>query len=407
MSNKGCVIVGASHAAAELVVSLRRQGWQHPIRVIGDEPYLPYHRPPLSKDYLAGNKELEDILIRPASAYETAGVDLFLGSRVRKIDISSQKVFLERGDSMDYEKLVLTTGSQVRKLPVPGTDLPGVFYLRTLEDVNDIRSSLKQGSKAVIVGGGYIGLETAAVLKQLNMKVTILESQGRILERVTTQDISAFYTRVHEEEGVQILTNASVIRIEGKDKVEKVICGDGQEFDADILIIGIGVTPETALAEDAGLDVDDGILVNEFAETSAPNVLAAGDCTRHHNPIYDRNIRLESVHNAADQAKVAASTICGDAKPYSALPWFWSNQYDMKLQIAGLSEGFDQIVMRGDMTSGRCFAAFYLRQGRVLSVDAVNKPQEFMLGKQLILEKLEVDPAKLADSSLPMKELLA
>jgi 3-phenylpropionate/trans-cinnamate dioxygenase ferredoxin reductase subunit len=272
--------------------------------------------------------------------------------------------------------------------------------------VDQIRQLATKGRKAVVIGGGYIGLETSAVLKRLGMEVTILEAASRILERVTTPEISAFYTRIHIEEGVEIHTDAVARSIEGATAVKRVVCSDGQVHEADLVIIGIGIMPATELAEAAGLKVDNGIVVDEYARTSDPDILAAGDCTSHYNPIYQRNIRLESVQNATDQATVAANTICGNLQAYDALPWFWSDQYDIELQIAGLSEGFDQAIMRGDMESSRSFAVFYLKSGQVLAVDAVSKPMEFMIGKRLITRRIRVDQAKLSDETVPMKEIL-
>ncbi len=405
-THQNCIVVGAGHAAAQLVASLRQQGWEHRITVIGDEYFLPYHRPPLSKDYLSGSKHIDDIMIRPPAFYEKARVHFTLGVRVDAIDRAKHRILLDDGEAMPYQKLVLTTGSRVRKLPVPGAELPGVFYVRTISDVEQIRGYMGAGKKAVIIGGGYIGLECAAVLASSGMDVTILEAMDRVLERVTSEEISNFYTRVHTEEGVAVVTSARVTRIEGATDVERVVCEDGAVFEADLVIVGIGILPETELAEGAGLEVDNGIVVNEFAQTSDPDILAAGDCTRHFNPIYERYLRLESVQNARDQATTAAATICGNSKAYNALPWFWSDQYDIKLQIAGLCEGYDQVVLRGDPTSGRSFAAFYLREGRLLAVDAINKPQEFMLGKRLIMDKVKVDQTRLADDTIPMKQLL-
>ena len=402
-----CVVVGASHAAAQLVVSLRQQGWAGLITVLTDEQFVPYHRPPLSKEYLSGAKSSDDILIRPPAVYKKAGVNFELGVRAERISRPDKQVLLEDGRSIPYDKLVLTTGSNVRKLPIPGADLKGVFYLRSISDVEAIKGYVAAGRKAVIIGGGYIGLETAAVLNKLGMEVTVLEAMDRVLQRVTTEEISAFYTRVHTEEGVRIVTRAIAERIEGDEAVTKVVCADGQAYDADLVVVGIGILPAAELAEDAGLAVDDGIKVNEFAQTSDPDILAAGDCTNHYNPIYERYVRLESVQNATDQAKVAAGTICGKSKPYDALPWFWSDQYDIKLQIAGLNQGFDQVVIRGDTTQGRSFACFYLQEGRVLAVDAINKPGEFVWGKKLILAKCEVDEAKLADETIPIKDLVS
>jgi 3-phenylpropionate/trans-cinnamate dioxygenase ferredoxin reductase subunit len=403
---KRCVIVGGGHAAAQLSVSLCQQGWDGSITVLSDELSLPYHRPPLSKDYLSGEKSLKEILIRPSAVYEKSNVQFNLGVRVESILRDEMNVQLIDGNKIPYDKLVLTTGSRVRKLKIPGSDLAGLCYLRSISDVNQIREFSGSGKKIVIIGGGYIGLEAAAALKKLGMKVTVLEAMDRVLQRITTQEISDFYTRVHNEEGVNIEVNAVAASIEGTGQVEKVICQDGRAFDADLIIAGIGIIPCDELAQQAGLDVDNGILVDEFSQTSDSKILAAGDCTVHYNPIYDRHIRLESVQNAVDQAKVAAATICGSPLAYKALPWFWSDQYDIKLQIAGLSQGYDQVVMRSDINTGRSFAAFYLKQGKLLAVDAINKPKEFMMGRRLIMRGNTVDPAKLADEQLPMKDLI-
>jgi 3-phenylpropionate/trans-cinnamate dioxygenase ferredoxin reductase subunit len=403
---KRCVIVGGGHAAAQLSVSLCQQGWDGSITVLSDELSLPYHRPPLSKDYLSGEKSLKEILIRPSAVYEKSNVQFNLGVRVESILRDEMNVQLIDGNKIPYDKLVLTTGSRVRKLTIPGSDLAGLCYLRSISDVNQIREFSGSGKKIVIIGGGYIGLEAAAALKKLGMKVTVLEAMDRVLQRITTQEISDFYTRVHNEEGVNIEVNAVAASIEGTGQVEKVICQDGRAFDADLIIAGIGIIPCDELAQQAGLDVDNGILVDQFSQTSDSKILAAGDCTVHYNPIYDRHIRLESVQNAVDQAKVAAATICGSPLVYKALPWFWSDQYDIKLQIAGLSQGYDQVVMRGDINTGRSFAAFYLKQGKLLAVDAINKPKEFMMGRRLIMRGNTVDPAKLADEQLPMKDLI-
>ena len=406
MDNNHCVVIGAGQAAAQLTARLRQNGWQGMISVVGDEQFLPYHRPPLSKDYLSGEKSVDDLMIRPSAAYENADVQFRLGSRAESIDQEAKKVLLGNGKSISFSKLVLATGSRLRKLPVPGADLPGVFYLRSISDVKQIKTYVGENKKAVVIGGGYIGLETAAVLKKLGMEVTVLEAMNRVLERVTTPEISAFYTRVHEQEGVQIRTNLSASSIKGVNEVDKVVCQNGQEFAADMVIIGIGVLPETELAENAGLEVDNGILVNEFAQTSNPDILAAGDCTNHFHPFYDRHIRLESVQNAVDQSTVAANTICDMPSAYNSLPWFWSDQYDIKLQIAGLCDGYDEVVLRGDISTGRSFTAFYLKDGKIITVTAINKPQEFMVGKRLIVSKLRVDKASLSDTSIPIKELV-
>lgn len=400
------IIAGASHAASMLAPTLRQQGWQGRIIVIGAEASIPYHRPPLSKDYLAGEKTLDEILIRPAKVYEKSEVEFILNTSVESIHRDNRTVRLSTNEILPYDKLALTVGSKVRKVNLPGVDLTGVFYLRDLRDVERITSYINPGANAVIVGGGYIGLETAAVLNKKGMNVTVLEMMERVLQRVTAPVVSGFYTRIHGEEGVSIRCGVGVSGFRGNGRVAKVLCSDGSEFAADLVIIGVGILPNTALAEAAGLEVDNGIVVNGRAQTSDPDIFAAGDCTNHHNPIYDRRIRLESVQNATDQSRVAAGAACGKEVSYNAVPWFWSEQYDLMLQIAGLSQGYDEIITRGDPDNSRSFAAFYLKSGRVIAVDAINKPQEFMATKKLVALKQEIDRVKLADADVPVKELL-
>ena len=403
MGSEHAIIVGASHAAAQLATGLRQSGWDGKISVVGDEAIPPYHRPPLSKAYLSGEKHSDELLIRPATFYEKSSIDLLLGTRVTAIDPINKCITLHDGGTIPYSKLALTTGARVRKLSLPGCDLDGVFYLRDLNDVNRIRGFIGHGKSAVIVGGGYIGLETAASMRKLGMNVTVLEALPRVLQRVTAPEVSAFYSRVHGEEGVRIITDAVVEALEGKSAVTAVKLADGTTLKADVVVIGVGVIPETELAKQAGLAVDNGIVVDEFARTSDPNIVAAGDCTNHYNPIYDRRLRLESVQNATDQAKTAANTLCGKLEAYHALPWFWSDQFDLKLQIAGLSQGFDRVVLRGSSTSGRSFAAFYFSGERLLAVDAVNRPKEFMAVRRALAAGHSADPAKLADESIDIQ----
>jgi 3-phenylpropionate/trans-cinnamate dioxygenase ferredoxin reductase subunit len=404
MTNEHAVIVGASHASAQLAVSLRQSGWEGNISVVGEEAIPPYHRPPLSKAYLAGEKHSDELLIRPATFYEKSDIDLVLGTRVTAVDPQSKTITLHDGGSIPYGKLALTTGARVRKLEISGHDQEGIFYLRDLNDVDRIRGFIGPGKSAVIIGGGYIGLETAASLRKLGMAVTVLEALPRVLQRVTAPEVSAFYSRVHGEEGVNIITDAAVQALEGNGTVKGVQLADGSRLDADLVIIGVGVLPATDLAESAGLEVDNGIVVDEFARTSNPDIVAAGDCTNHYNPIYERRLRLESVQNATDQAKTAANTLCGKLETYHALPWFWSDQYDLKLQIAGLSQGFDHVVMRGSADSGRSFAAFYFSGERLLAVDAVNRPKEFMAVRRALTQGQSADPGKLADESVDIQQ---
>jgi len=405
MPEQTCVIVGASHAGTQLALSLRQGGWEGRIVLAGDEPVKPYQRPPLSKDVLSGVKSPEQIPIRPPVVLENAGIEFMLGCRVEMIDRARKILYLDNGKSLAYDKLALTLGAYPSTIPLTGTDKYGVHYLRTLADVEQIRPLIGEGKSAVIIGGGYIGLEAGAVLRQTGMTVTVLEALPRVLQRVTAPVVSTFYQRLHDEEGLWVVTGALVTSIEGKYQVERVHCADGSEIVADLVIIAVGVLPNTELAARAGLNVEDGILVDEFARTSDPDIVAAGDCTRHFNPIYQRRVRLESIQNAMDQAKTAAATLNGAPQPYHTLPWFWSEQYDVKLQIAGLSQGYDNLVLRGDPETGRSFAVFYFQGERLLAVDAINRPGEFMMGKKLLLAGARVDKEKLADDNIPVKNL--
>ncbi len=406
MTEQTCIIIGASHAAAQLAPSLRQFGWEGRILVIGDESVVPYHRPPLSKAFLSGEKDIDGILIRPEAAYTKVGIEFKMNARVEKIDRAAKTVTLTTGEVLSYTKLALCTGSRVRKVSLPGSDLAGIHYLRDMNDVNGVKGDVGAGKKAVIVGGGYIGLETASVLKKLGMDVTVLEMAPRVLARVTAPELSEFYTRIHTEEGVIIKTGIAVSALEGSNgHVERVLCADGSSFDADLVVIGVGIIPNVELAVDAGLEVDNGIVVDQFARTSDPDIVAAGDVTNHPNKYYNRRLRLESVPNASEQAKSAAASICGQEVEYNTLPWFWSDQFDLKLQIAGLSQGYDQVIIRGDSNS-RSFAAFYLQEGKLISADCVNRPQEFMISKRLIAEQITVAAERLADETVAPKDLL-
>lgn len=406
------VIIGAGHAASELATGLRDNGWKGPIILVGEEPYLPYHRPPLSKAYLLGEATAESLLIKPRSTYEQAGVEIISGARAIRIDPHAGRVQLADGRQLQYDRLILTTGGRPRPLLIPqawqAEQASNFHYLRTLQDVDRLRQQFRAGMRLVIIGGGYIGLEVAAAAIKHELKVTVLEAQSRVLARVTAAELSAFYESRHRAAGVEIRTGAQVQGIEmdaSGDAVSAVLCDDGSRVPADLVVVGIGLIPNVELAEQAGLAVDDGILVDEYGQTSAQSIYAAGDCTNHPNPLLGRRLRLESVPNALEQARCVASTICGKPKAYASIPWFWSDQYGLKLRMVGLYQGYDQLVLRGS-TEDNSFSAFYLKEGRMLAADTVNRPAEFMLAKRLITEDIPVDPQRLADDSQPLKELL-
>ena len=405
MTNKA-IIIGASHTASQLCVSLRQGGWTGDIVVIGDENVPPYHRPPLSKDFLLGNRSLDDILIRPAQSYEDANIELRLGQRVTTINRAAKTVTLKNGDSLSYTKLVIATGARIRKLPISGAELPNVFYLRDSVDVEAIKSRTASAKNAVVIGGGYIGLETAASLRKLGLNVTVLEAMPRILQRVTSPELSSFFWRLHTEEGTKILEDVMASEITQSGETLQVHTKCGQEFPADFVVIGIGVIPNMELAVEAELNVSNGVEVNEFCQTNDPDIYAAGDVSWHYNPIYERHMRLESVPNTTEQAKVAAAHINGKETPHQALPWFWSDQYDVKLQIAGLIEGYTDIVARGDVDTSREFALYYFKDDALLAVDAVNAAQSFMIGKMALTKGKTLDKAIVADVSAPLKSAL-
>ncbi|MGB5149345.1 MAG: FAD-dependent oxidoreductase [Mycobacterium sp.] len=398
MTLERALIVGASHAGAQLAASLRQEGWTGEVVLIGDESALPYQRPPLSKAYLAGKSTLDELVIRSAEFYTKQRIQL-LDATVEAIDRSVGRLSLSTGDVLPYDKLALCTGARPRRLPIPGADLAGVFYLRTAADVEMIRDATSPGRRAVIVGGGYIGLETAASLRALGLEVTVLEATERVLERVTAPEVSAFFDRIHREEGVDIRTGALVEALSGDGRVREVILAGGESIPADLVIVGIGVEPNTELAAAAGLVVDNGVVIDDQARTSDPDIVAAGDCASHHMARYGRRIRLESVPSAVEQAKVAAATVCGKSKNIAALPWFWSDQYDLKLQIAGLNTGYDEVVLSGDPTRDRDFTCFYLRAGELIAADCINRPRDFMFSKRAITQQVPIDRAELVLAS--------
>lgn len=394
MTSDPLVIVGASHAGVQLAANLRKEKWCGDILLIGDEGRLPYQRPPLSKAYLTGGSQLDDFAIRGRQFYVAQRIELVDGT-VTSINRSNHTAALSNGNLVSYSRLALCTGARARALPIPGADLEGVHYLRTAADVEAIRTAAAPGSDAVIVGGGYIGLETAASLRALGLRVTVLEAAGRVLQRVTAPVVSEFFDRVHREEGVDVRTNAAVEAFRGGERVDGVVLAGGETVPADLVIVGVGVIPNTDLAAAAGIDVDDGIVVDERGRTSDHDIVAAGDCVTYQIARYDRRVRLECVSAATDQARVAAATICGNEPGRPALPWFWSDQYDLKLQMAGLNTGYDEILLSGDPAHRRDFTCYYFSNGELIAADCVNRPKEFMTAKRAIAQRAPVDKAEL------------
>jgi 3-phenylpropionate/trans-cinnamate dioxygenase ferredoxin reductase subunit len=399
------IVVGAGHAAAQVVDSLRREGFGGRLLLIGEEPALPYQRPPLSKKFLAGELEAERLPIRPASFYETIRCELLLGNPAVAIDVTTRELRLTDGSRLAYDKLVLAVGGHARPLPVPGADLAGVHVLRTMADVNAIRGQIPAGTRVVIVGAGYIGLECAATFRKLGLDVTVIEMMERVMSRVVAPEMSRFYSAEHAAHGVTILTGRRVSAFSGETRVETAECTDGTRVPADLVLVGIGLVPNTDLASAAGIHCDDGIAVDEHCRSSDANVYAIGDCCSHPSPRYGRRVRLESVDNAFEQGRSAAANIVGRATVHDKTPWFWSDQYELKLQIVGLCQGYDAVVLRGD-PAGRAFSCCYLRDGELIALDAVNHGKDFMTARKLIAERVKPDPARLADPTNSLKDTL-
>jgi 3-phenylpropionate/trans-cinnamate dioxygenase ferredoxin reductase subunit len=401
------VVIGGGQAGAQALQSLRQGGYAGALTLVGDEPALPYQRPPLSKAYMKGEMTEERLYFRPAPWYQDQNIEVILSTPAKSVDRANRTVELAHGGHLDYDALIIATGSRPRVLPTKGATLHGVHDLRDLSDVERIRPNMIAGRKMVIVGAGYIGLEAAAVARQMGLDVTVLEMAPRVLARVTSPVMSDFFETEHRAQGVQILTGARLDHLDGDGgKVTAAILADGARIDADIVLVGIGILPNEELARDAGIACNNGILVDRDARTSDPRVFAAGDCASRPLVHYGRSGRLESVHNAIEQGKLAAAAILGKPRPVEDCPWFWSDQYDLKLQIAGLNQDYDEIVVRGD-PKDRKFAAFYLRNGTLIAVDAINSPPEFLASKKLIMSGAKLAPAVLGDTSISMKDIAA
>ncbi|MDE0450683.1 MAG: FAD-dependent oxidoreductase [Gammaproteobacteria bacterium] len=396
------VIVGGGHAAGQAAAGLRQGGYGGKVLVVCDEPHIPYQRPPLSKQYLAGEQGLDRVYLRPDSFYEGRDIELVSGTRAAGIDRKAKVLALEDGSTVAYEKLLLATGARVRKLDIPGGTLPGVHYLRDIADADDIKADMLPGRRATIVGGGYIGLEVASVAVQAGLSVTVLEMEDRILKRVASPEMSDFYQALHTDAGVDIRTGASAERFAGTGRVEQVVCADGTRVPSDLVVVGIGIVPNVELAESAGLACENGIRVDERCTTSDPDIYAAGDCTNHPNPILERRLRLESVPNAMEQSRIAAANMAGGDSVYASMPWFWSDQYDLKLQMVGFSTDGDSHVVRGDPAERR-FVMFHFSGDVLAAADAVNSPREFLACRQLVGRP--ADPGQLADPGTDLRQL--
>ncbi|TNE38335.1 MAG: oxidoreductase [Sphingomonadales bacterium] len=407
MPSYDVLIIGAGHGGAQAALLLRQTGFEGSIALLGDEKEPPYERPPLSKDYMAGEKEFERILIRPRAFWKEREIDLLLTKRVRKVDPIAHMVTVGENEQIGYGRLIWATGGSPRLLTCPGANARGIFSIRRRDDVEAIRTRLPKTGHVVVIGGGYIGLEAAAVLRKLDKTVTVLEALPRVLARVAGEELSHFYEAEHRAHGVDLRTEAMVESIEKAEDgtARAVILSDKTRIEADMIIVGIGIVPETAPLIAAGASGGNGVDVDSYCRTSLPDIYAIGDCACHANRFArgDR-IRLESVQNANDQAKVAVQHIIGEPIEYEAVPWFWSNQYDLRLQTVGLSTGHDQTILRGDPES-RSFSILYLLGGKLIALDCINAVKDYVQGKAHILSGAVLDQAQLADPSRPLKEV--
>jgi 3-phenylpropionate/trans-cinnamate dioxygenase ferredoxin reductase subunit len=398
------VILGAGQAAAQVAASLRQEGYTGDVTLIGEEPYPPYQRPPLSKAYLMGEFPEDRLFLRPPEFWTETRCDLRLNVRALSVDRASRLVSLSQGSALSYTDLVFATGSRVRKLPLPGADLPGVLYLRGIADIDALKPRMVAGQHLAVIGAGYIGLEAAAVARKLGLLVSVFEMADRVLARVASPPLSAFFQTEHSAHGVSVHTGAQVRGFAPSNGRIAVDSSAGMTM-ADTVLIGAGILPNQEVAQAAGVVCDNGIVVDAFGRTSDPHISACGDCANLATPFAPARLRLESVQNAIDQAKHVAAAIAGKPKPYADVPWFWSDQYDLKLQIAGVGAAGDTHVVRGDPKS-RSFAVFHLRDGVVAAVEAVNAAPEYMMGRRLIAGRARIPPERLADRAVSMKEMI-
>ncbi|MBV9881687.1 MAG: oxidoreductase [Sphingomonadaceae bacterium] len=407
MTHFDIAIVGAGHGGAQTAIQLRQLGFAGSIGLIGAEPELPYERPPLSKDYLTGGKAFERMLIRPAAFWRERSVTLVPGTRIVAVDPAARRLTTDAGGAFSYGTLVWAAGGTPRQLRCAGGELAGVHVVRCKADVDAILAELPAVQRVAVIGGGYVGLETAAAMRTLGKEVVLVEALDRVLARVAGEPVSRFYEEEHRAHGVDLRLGATVAALEGTERVETVRLQDGERISADLAIVGIGIEAAVEPLLAAGAEGANGVEVDAFCRISLPHVYAVGDCAAHENMWAGGiRLRLESVQNATDMASTAARAITGGTEPYAAMPWFWSNQYDLRLQTVGLSLGHDATLVRGD-PAARAFSVLYLLEGRVIALDCINATRDYVQGRKLIESRVTADPAKLADPAVPLKSLAA
>ena len=399
------LIIGAGQSAIQCISTLKKEGYSGSITLVGEEEHLPYQRPPLSKGFLEDSVNKERLYFKKLEFFTENKVQLYLGLSAEKLEINNQKVYLSDNSVLEFDKLVFATGSRVRYLDFPGSELKSIFYLRDLDDAEAIKKDLETSENLVIIGAGYIGLEAAAIAAKKNKKVTIIEMADRVMNRTVDPQISEYYLNLHKSYGVKFHFNTSLETINEVSDSLEVVCSDGTEVKADSVLIGAGVVPNIELAEEAGINCDNGIIVNEFGQTNFKNIYACGDCTNHPNKILNKNLRLESVHNAMEQAKTVASSVMNNPMEYNQVPWFWSDQYDHKLQIVGLSGDHDMVTMRGNTNDAK-FMLFYTKDEELIAVDAINNPKEFLISRKLVANKVKIKPKVISDLNTNLNDLI-
>jgi len=399
------LIIGAGQSAIQCISTLKKEGYSGSITLVGEEEHLPYQRPPLSKGFLEDSLNKERLYFKKLEFFTENKVQLYLGLSAKKLEIDNQKVYLSDNSVLEFDKLVFATGSRVRYLDFPGSELKSIFYLRDLDDAEAIKKDLETSENLVIIGAGYIGLEAAAIAAKKNKKVTIIEMADRVMNRTVDPQISEYYLNLHKSYGVKFHFNTSLETINEVSDSLEVVCSDGTEVKADSVLIGAGVVPNIELAEEAGINCDNGIIVNEFGQTNFTNIYACGDCTNHPNKILNKNLRLESVHNAMEQAKTVASSLMNNPMEYNQVPWFWSDQYDHKLQIVGLSGDHDVVTMRGNTNDAK-FMLFYTKDEELIAVDAINNPKEFLISRKLVANKVKIKPKVISDLNTNLNDLI-
>ena len=398
------VIIGAGHAGGMTAISLRQQKYQGSITLIGEENLLPYQRPALSKGFLAGEIEEKRLYLKSQDYFDKNNINIIRNCEVVAIDRNNKTVSLENQKQLSYEKLIIATGSIVNKLKT-SSRAADLYYLRTIGDSLKIREKLRNKNKITIIGAGYIGLEIASIAIKKNLEVNVVELENRVMGRVVSSEVSDFFQKKHQSEGIEFKFNTSITDIEDQGKQKKIICSDGSCFSTDVVVVGVGITPNIELAKSSGLTCDNGILVDENGQTSDPHIFAVGDCSNHPNNIFKQRLRLESVQNAVEQAKSIAASIAGSVKPYQEVPWFWSDQYNIKLQIAGISQNYDRCVVRGFPEEEK-FAVFYQKDKRIIAVDAINSPKEFMVGKKWIAMQTKIPFELIRNMDIDLRKIV-